>query len=285
MADYIDQVYAAKRNAANNSLKQRRDEQLAQYDTQGAQDTQAYNQGLPQYQDQRNQADVGAFQDTQKLAERAAQSGSYNGGQTDSNLARIMQTASNNKAGFTNQENQFKQNYANNQNTLAGSRARANNAYSGDITSSNMGIDAEIAQAREQQRQHAAQVAAKQAAQRVAASRATASRSASAKAPTAAQLKASTFGDVDNAYTQGTSLTTIEANVRNNAASYAAAGIDYNSVLKYAQDKYAAAGNAYVAAGPTAAQQDANNITNSAFSNRGPYAGNSSSIGGFFNNH
>jgi len=159
MADYIDQVYAAKRNAANNALQQRRDEQLAQYNTQGAQDTQAYNQGLPQYQDQRNQADVGAFQDTQKLAERAAQSGSYNGGQTDSNLARIMQTASNNKSGFTNQENQFKQNYANSQNTLAGSRARANNAYSGDIASSNMGIDAEIAQAREQQRQEAAAAA------------------------------------------------------------------------------------------------------------------------------
>ena len=147
MADYIDQIYAAKRNANTNALKQKRDEQLAQYDTQGAQDTQAYNQGLPQFQNDMNQADVGAFQDTQRLAERAAQSGNYNGGQTDSNLARIMQTASNNKAGFKNQENQFKQNYANNQNTLAGSRARANNAYSGDIASSNMGIDAEIAQA------------------------------------------------------------------------------------------------------------------------------------------
>ena len=127
MADYIDQLYAAKRNSANNALKQRRDEQVAQYDTQGAQDTQAYNQGLPQFQNDMNQADVGAFQDTQKLAERAAQSGNYNGGQTDSNLARIMQTASNNKAGFKTQENQFKQTYANNQNTLAGARARANN--------------------------------------------------------------------------------------------------------------------------------------------------------------
>ena len=239
MADYIDQVYAAKRNAANNALQQRRDEQLAQYNTQGAQDTQAYNQGLPQYQDQRNQADVGAFQDTQKLAERAAQSGSYNGGQTDSNLARIMQTASNNKAGFTNQENQFKQNYANSQNTLAGSRARANNAYSGDIASSNMGIDAEIAQAREQQRQQQAQVAAQQAAQRAAASRAAstarsaAPKSISSSSAQGIQNDRASWVEVDNQLQSGMSPGNIALDVENNRASLAKQGIDVNGLIKH----------------------------------------------------
>jgi len=257
MADYIDQLYAAKRNSANNALKQRRDEQVAQYDTQGAQDTQAYNQGLPQFQNDMNQADVGAFQDTQRLAERAAQSGNYNGGQTDSNLAKIMQTASNNKAGFKNQENQFKQNYANNQNTLAGSRARANNAYSGDIAASDMSINADIAQAREQQRQQAAQEA------RAAAS----ARSKAAPKPTAAELKFGAMSDVDNAFSNNVSQTDVIANIRDNAANYAQYGIDYNTILKYANDKYGVSQDAYTASRPGLAENASNALTNSAFKN------------------
>ena len=87
--------------------------------------------------------------------------------------------------------------------------------------------------------------------------------------PSAAQTKSNNtsdaYGDVDNAFSQGTSFETLSQNITNNAAGYAAIGLDYKPILAYAKAKYTASQDAYTASGPTLAQRAANSLTASAF--------------------
>jgi hypothetical protein len=110
-----------------------------------------------------------------------------------------------------------------------------------------------------------------------------------ASAPTAAETKAANtvdaYGDVDDAISQGTPWETIRQKIMDNASGYAQAGLSFTTILDYAEAKYGAAQESYTASMPTLAESQANSLTNSVFKDRGSYSGNTSSIGGWLNNH
>lgn len=248
MADssYIDQLYAAKKNAANNSLKQRQEQQLGEIQTQETQDTADFNTAIPQYQIQRNQADATGFQNEQDIAERMAQTGNYSGGTMNSNLARERQATSNNRATVTGQENTFRQSFANQMNALRSRRTQANNAYAGDMAASDQSIGAELTSAKMQWQEQENAKQQQLAAQRASAARASASRASAAKKPSAtatakqskeaAQTEASR--QISAAIQGGMLPSQIQENINANSATFKEAGLSLSALNEEAYRAY-----------------------------------------------
>ena len=250
MADssYIDALYNAKKNAANNSLKQRQEQQLGEIQTQETQDTADFNTAVPQYQIQRNQADATGFQNEQDIAERMAQTGNYSGGTMNSNLARERQATSNNRATVTSQENTFRQSFAHQMNALRSRRTQANNAFAGDMAASDQSIGAELTAAKMQWQEQENAKQQQLAAQRASASRASASRSraSAARKPSAtatakqskeaAQVEASR--QISAAIQGGMVPSQIQENINANSATFKEAGLSISALNAEAYRAY-----------------------------------------------
>jgi hypothetical protein len=107
--------------------------------------------------------------------------------------------------------------------------------------------------------------------------------------PTATQIKqsnsADAYADIDRAFSQGTPLTTVLSNISSNGSGYASMGLNHNTYLDYAKDKYAASQDAYTANGPTYAERNANTLTNRVFKNRGTAPNTSNTLRGWLNDH
>lgn len=135
---------------------------------------------------------------------------------------------------------------------------------------SNTQFNVTSGQNQQQINNQASQFAASLAASKASAA-ASAARANAPKAPTATQIKqsnsADAYADVDRAFEQGTPLSTVLLNISSNGSGYASVGLNPNTYMDYARDKYTASQDAYTANGPTYAEREANSRANSAFTN------------------